>query len=134
MITTSRTADYVLNHVEGKVTIRELLEYAQRGVSTWATEPVLWDLTAATLAEDESDYITLRSVIGNIHEMAEQRKGRKTTFVAPDPCTYGMLRMALAIAECYESRFIASVWRDLETAVQWLRGPGSRHDIDTQGG
>ena len=121
MITTSRTADYVLNKVEGQVTIQELLEYAQRGVTTWRTDPVLWDLTDATLAQDATDYETARGVIGDIHEMVEQRKGTNTVFVAPDPCTYGMLRMAITIVECRESKFIAGVCHDLGTAEVWLK-------------
>lgn len=120
MITTERTPDYVVNRMKGPVTIRELLEYAQTNVELWLTEPVLWDLTYSTLAEDESDYKAVRETLRNIHELAELRKGRRTAFLAPDPLTYGMLRMAITIVECVESHFIASVFKNAEEADAWL--------------
>ena len=121
MITTSRTSDYVLNKVDGHVTIHELLEYAERNVDAWLSDPVLWDLTDATMAEDKSDYHAIQSVVANIHALAEKRKGKKTTFVAPDPLSYGMLRMALTIVECIESRLVASVHSDIGAAEAWLK-------------
>ncbi len=121
MITTRRETDYVLNRVEGSVTIRELLEYAQRNVDTWVSDPVLWDLSNSTMTEDASDYEAIRATVGNVHKMAEKRRGRKTAFVAPDPLAYGMLRMAIAIVEVHEARLVASVFRDMEAAIAWLK-------------
>jgi hypothetical protein len=122
MITTHREADYVRNEVPGQTTIRELLEYAQRNVDKWVSDPVLWDLTDAMISQDDSDYDTVRSVVANIHDLAEKRKGQKTTFVAPDPFTYGMLRMAITIVDCTESRLVASVFSDKPAAEAWLKG------------
>ena len=121
MITTIRKTDYVRNKVEGRTTIRELLEYAQRNVDTWLRDPVLWDLTNATMCEDQSDYRAIQAIVGNIHQLAEKRKGMKTTFVAPDPLSYGMLRMATTIVECVESRIVASVFADMASAHAWLK-------------
>ena len=121
MITTSRETDYVRNEVHGQVTIRELLEYAHRNVDAWLTDPVLWDLSHATMTEDDSDYAAVRGIVNNIHDLAEKRKGQRTTFVAPDPLTYGMLRMALTIVECIESRLVASIFADIGAAEAWLK-------------
>ena len=121
MITSTRETDYILNRVDGNVTIRELLEYAQCNVDTWLSEPVLWDLTNATLTEDKSDYAAIRGTVSNIHSLAEKRKGQKTAFVAPDPCTYGMLRMAITIVESCESHSIAAVFKDIESTHAWLK-------------
>lgn len=120
MITTIRDTDYVLNKVEGKVTIRELLEYAERNVDKWVADPVLWDLSNASMSEEKSDYNAIRGVVANIHNLAEKRKGRKTTFVTKEPYAYGMLRMALAIVDCIESRMVATVYSDFEEAKEWL--------------
>jgi hypothetical protein len=120
MITTSRETDYVLNKVDGQVTIKELLDYAQSNVDTWISDPVLWDLTNAAMKEDKSDFAAVQSMVSNISSMVEKRSGSKTTFVVPDPFTYGMLRMAITIVECNESRFIASVFNDIESAEAWL--------------
>ena len=128
MITTIREKDYVCNKVDGQVTIRELLEYAQSNVDTWISEPVLWDLTNASLKEDKSDYPAIRGIVGNIHELAQKREGRKTAFAAPDPCSYGTLRMAITIVEINESHFIASVFNNLEAAEKWLK----EADIDSE--
>jgi hypothetical protein len=68
MITTNRKSDYVLNTVEGAVTIRELLGYAQQNVDTWLSDPVLWDLTNATLKEDKSDYAAIRRIVSGTHQ------------------------------------------------------------------
>ena len=122
MITTHREIDYVRNVVRGRITVRELLEYAQRNVDMWISDPVLWDLTNATISEDDSDYDSVRGVVANIHDLAEKRKGQKTTFVAPDPFTYGMLRMAITIVDCTESRLVASVFSDKPAAEAWLKG------------
>ena len=121
MITTSRTADYVLNKVDGQVTIRELLEYVEQNVNLWLLDPVLWDLSGATMAEDKSDYLAIQGTVSNIHSLAEKRKGKKTAFVAPDPLTYGMLRMALTIVECIESRLVATVHSDFRAAEVWMK-------------
>ena len=93
MITTNRETDYVLNKVDGHVTIKELLEYAQCNVDKWLSDPVLWDLSNATMVEEKSDYKAIQSIVENIHTLAEKRKGRKTVFVAPEPLAYGMLTM-----------------------------------------
>ena len=95
------------NKVDGHVTIKELLEYAQCNVDIWLSDPVLWDLSNATLRDDSS--------------LVDKRKGGKTTFVAPDPLTYGMLRMAITTAECNESHFIASIYSDIKEAEAWLK-------------
>ena len=124
MITTSREADYVLNKVVGHVTIRELLEYAQCNVDVWLSDPVLWDLSDASMTEDNADYTAVKSVVSNIHYLVEKRKGRKTVFVAPDPLIYGMLRMAITIVESGESRFVAAVFADIGAAEVWLKGSG----------
>jgi hypothetical protein len=89
----------VRNEVRGDITIRELLEYAQRNVDVWLSDPVLWDLRHASVAQDDSDFPAIRGVVGNIHDLAEKREGRRTVFVAPDPATYGMLRMAITVVE-----------------------------------
>ena len=128
MITTIRETDYVRNKVDGQVTIRELLEYAQSNVETWISEPVLWNLTNAALKEDKSDYLAIRGIVGNIHDLAQKREGRKTVFAVPDPCSYGMLRMAITIVEINESHFIASVFNNLEAAEEWLK----EADIDSE--
>jgi len=121
MITTSRETDYVLNKVDGPVTIQELLGYAQCNVDTWLSDPVLWDLSNATMAEEKSDHEGVRAIVSNIHHLAEKRKGRKTTFVAPDLFIYGMLRMAITIVDCYECRLVASVFADIRAAEAWLK-------------
>ena len=121
MITTSHRKDYVLNKVDGSVTIRELLDYAQSHVDTWLSDPVLWDLSNGSLTEDSSDYAAVGAMVRNIHDMVEKRKGRRTAFVAPDPFTYGMLRMAITIVECYESRLVAAVFSEMEAAYAWLK-------------
>lgn len=41
--------------------------------------------------------------------------------MAPERVTYGMLRMATTIVEVVESRFIASVFFEIEEAEAWLR-------------
>jgi len=120
MITTQRETDYVRNEVNGSVTIRELLEYAQRNVGRWLSDSVLWDLRHARIAQDDSDYAAIRGVVANIHDLAEKRRGQKTVFVAPDPFTFGMLRMALTIVECVVSRPVASVFYDIRSAEAWL--------------
>jgi len=56
MITALRETDYVLNRVSGHVTIKDLLDYAQSNVDKWTLDPVLWDLSDATMREDKSDY------------------------------------------------------------------------------
>ena len=121
MITTLFEDGYVVNRVGGNITIRELLNYAQNNVASWVSEPVLWDLSNSTMTEDASDYAAIRAIVGNIHQLVEKRKGRKTAFVAPDPLTYGMLRMAITIVECYQSHSIASIFSDIETAYAWLK-------------
>ena len=121
MITTIYKAGYVLNKVDGHVTIQALLEYAQCNVDTGLQEPVLWDLTNGTLKEDKSDYQAIRNIVRNTHTLARKRKGRKTAFVALDQCTYGMLRMAIGIVEVNESRIIASVFSDMGEAKAWLK-------------
>ena len=121
MITTSRETDYVVNKVVGRVTIQELLEYAQQHVDVWLSDPVLWDLTEAKMAADESDYKAVNHILSNIHDLAESRRGKKTAFFAPDPLAYGMLRMAITIVECSEYRLVASVFTDLDLAISWLK-------------
>ncbi len=121
MKTTSHEKDYVLNKIDGTVTIRELLDYAQTNVDAWISDPVLWDLSNGSMLEDSSDYAAVRAIVGNIHDMVEKRKGRKTAFVASDPFTYGMLRMAITIVEGSESRPIASVFYEIEEAYAWLK-------------
>jgi hypothetical protein len=121
MITTSRTPDYVLNKVDGPVTIQELLAYAQKNVDAWLSDPVLWDLSNGNMTEDSSDYAAVQATVRNIHELAERRKGKKTAFLAPDPLSYGMLRMAITIVDCVESRLVASVFTDIEEAKAWLK-------------
>lgn len=121
MITTSRENDYVLNKVDGNVTLKELLDYAQCNVDTWLTDSVLWDLSNATMKEDKSDYNAAQAIVRNISTMVEKRNGRKTTFVTPEPFAYGMLRMAITIVECNESRLVASVYNDIEAAEAWLK-------------
>jgi hypothetical protein len=121
MITTIREPDYVRNKVDGSVTIRELLGYAQLNVDTWLADPVLWDLTNGTLAEDSSDYLAVRGVVSNIHDLAEKRRGRKTAFLAPDPLSYGMLRMAITIVDSIESRLVAQVFTEKSAAQAWLK-------------
>jgi len=121
MITTSRETDFVLNKVDGNVTIKELLEYAQCNVDTWLSDPVLWDLSNASLREDKSDYSVINATVGNIGSLVEKRKGCKTVFVAPDPFTYGMLRMAITIVEISESSSVAKVYTDIEKAKAWLK-------------
>jgi len=120
MITTHRENHYIRNEVRGTVTIRELLEYARHNVDAWISDPVLWDLTHAAVAEDDSDYDTIRAMIGKIHDLAEKRKGQRTTFVAPDPYTYGVLRTSLTIVKCVESRPVASIFSDIREAEAWL--------------
>ena len=109
------------NKVDGHVTIKELLEYAQCNVDIWLSDPVLWDLSNATLRDDKSDHAAVRSIVSNISSLVDKRKGGKTTFVAPDPLTYGMLRMAITTAECNESHFIASIYSDIKEAEAWLK-------------
>jgi hypothetical protein len=122
MITTHRDADYVRNEGQGDIAIRDLLEYAQRNVGVWLSGSVLWDLRGASIAQDHSDYAAIRRVVGNIHDLVEKRKGRKTVFVAPDPATYGMLRRAITIVERVESQLVASVFYDMRRAEAWLKG------------
>ena len=121
MITTSRKTDYVLNKVDGNVTLRELLEFAQCNVDTWLSEPVLWDLSNASLKEDKTDYVEIKNITNNIHNLANKRKGRKTAFVTLDPCSYGMLRMAIMLAETHVSWSVASVFYDIKSAEAWLK-------------
>ena len=121
MITTTREKCYVLNKVDGSVTIRELLDHAQCNVDTWVSDPVLWDLLNSSLIEDKSDFETIRAAVENIQKMVEKRYGRKTAFVASDPYSYGMLRMAIAIVECSVSHSVASVFSDIEAARAWLK-------------
>ena len=129
MITTSRETDYVHNKVNGRVTIKELLDYAQCNVDKWLSDPVLWDLSNATMVEDKSDYIAINSTVKNIHILAEKRKGRKTAFVAPEPLAYGMLRMAITIVECTEKRIVASVFADIEAAEAWMKEPNQSMNL-----
>ena len=103
------------------MTIKELLEYAQHNLDTWISDPVLWDLSNATMTEEKSDHAAVTSLVNNIHSMVEKRRGEKTIFVAPDPFTYGMLRMAISIVEWKESCFIASVFADIKEAKIWLK-------------
>ena len=121
MITTSREADYVINKIDGHVTIKELLDYAQFNVDIWLSYPVLWDLSNATMREEDTDYEAVRAIVGNISSLVEKRKGKKTTFVASDPFTYGMLRMAITIVESKEHCDVASVYSDIEEAKAWLK-------------
>lgn len=121
MITTSREPNYVLNKVEGNVTLQELLEFARCNIDTWLSEPVLWDLSDATLNEDKSDYQEVRNIVSRASNLAQMRKGSKTVFVAPDPSSYGMLRMAIAIVETSVSWPVAFVFYDLESAEAWLK-------------
>jgi hypothetical protein len=124
MITTTREKGYVMNKVVGNVTIMELVEYAQNNLEIWLTEPVLWDLSRAKMNDDKSDYVAVNNIVRDIHEMAEKRKGKRTVFCAPDPLSFGMLRMAITIVESFESRFIASVYNDINEAKSWLLKPG----------
>jgi hypothetical protein len=121
MIRTVRKPEYVINEVSGNVTLRELLEYAQQNVDEWISDSVLWDLSPSTMSEDSSDYPAVSSLVGNIHHLAEKRKGRKTVFLAPEPLAYGMLRMALMIVESIEARMVAAVFQTREEAEGWLR-------------
>jgi hypothetical protein len=121
MIATSRETDYVLNKIDGYVTIKELLDYARCNVDIWLSDPVLWDLSNATMLEDTSDHETVGAVVGNISSLVEKRKGEKTAFVAPDPYTYGMLRMAITIVEINEGCSVATVFADIEEARAWLK-------------
>jgi hypothetical protein len=121
MITTSHDTDYMLNKVEGNVTIRELLGFAQANVDTWLSRPVLWDLTDATLKEDKSDHDAIRGIVSKSHNLVNKRKGEKTVFVAPDSCSYGMLRMAIALVEIKVDWIVASVFYDIESAEAWLK-------------
>jgi hypothetical protein len=120
MIITSYDTNHVLNKVNGRVTIKELLDFAQSNVDKWVSDPVLWDLSNATMIEDKSDYLAIKSTVGNIHKLVEKRKGRKTAFVAPEPLAYGMLRMAITIVDCTEERLVASVFTDIKRAKAWL--------------
>ena len=121
MIATSRETDYVLNKIDGYVTIKELLDYARCNVDIWLSDPVLWDLSNATMLEDTSDHETVGAVVGNISSLVEKRKEEKTAFVAPDPYTYGMLRMAITIVEINEGCSVATVFADIEEARTWLK-------------
>jgi hypothetical protein len=121
MIATSRETDYVLNKIDGYVTIKELLDYARCNVDIWLSDPVLWDLSNATMLEDTSDHETVGAIVGNISSLVEKRKGEKTAFVAPDPYTYGMLRMAITIVEINEGCSVATVFADIEEARAWLK-------------
>lgn len=123
MITTSRENDYVLNKVVGNVTIKDLVEYAQKNMEIWLSDPVLWDLSEANMKEEESDYAAVQFIVRSIHDMAEKRKGRRTVFFTPDPFSFGMLRKEIAIVECCESRLVASVFNDIKTAKTWLMKP-----------
>ncbi len=122
MITTKKSTDHVIIEITGQVTIRELLEYAQTHVDEWFNQPVIWDLTEGRIDSSESDYPTVRAIVSNINELVEKRKGKGTVFVAPDPLSYGMLRMAIMIVEATEFHFIAFVCRSMEEAEEWLRG------------
>jgi hypothetical protein len=124
MITTTRENHYVLNKVVGKVTIKELVDYAQNNFNIWVSDPVLWDMSGGRISEEESDYSSVKNIVANIHTMAEMRKGKKTAFFAPDPFSYGMLRMALGIVECFESRMVASVFKEIDAAKEWVMESG----------
>ncbi|MHC4248604.1 MAG: hypothetical protein ACYS9X_05690 [Planctomycetota bacterium] len=122
MIVTSREEGYVLNKIEGDVTIRELLEYAQRNVDTWVSDPVLWDLSASSMNLDSSDFEAMRAAVESINGMVEKRRGKRTAFLASDPYSRGMLRMAIWIVECSASDSVASVFADIDEARAWLQG------------
>ncbi len=54
MITTIRETDYVLNKVDGSVSIKKILDYAQCNVGKWLSDPVLFDLSNATISPNRS--------------------------------------------------------------------------------
>jgi len=121
MITTVREFDFVRNEVEGQVTVKELLDYAQENVDGWLSDPVLWDLSHGSLADDPSDYEAVRATVSNAHDLTELRSNARTAFLAPDNSTYGMIKTAIAIVEKSQSQAVASVFRDSQTAIAWLR-------------
>jgi hypothetical protein len=123
MITTIRENEYVVNKVVGDITIGDLVECAQNNTEIWLSDPVLWDLSKARMKSDNSDYAAVSAVVSNIHEMAEKRKGKRTAFFAPEPFSFGMLRMAITIVEYSESRLVASVFKNIDAAMAWLLNP-----------
>jgi hypothetical protein len=121
MITTVREFDFVRNEVEGQVTVKELLDYAQENVDGWISDPVLWDLSHGSLADDPSDYEMVHATVVNAHDLAVLRRHARTAFLAPDNSTYGMLKTAITIVEKTQDYAVASVFRDSQTAIAWLR-------------
>ena len=133
MITTTRKKNYVLNKVDGDVTIRQLVDYAQRNVDTWVSEPVLWDLSDSDMIVDRTDFDAVGTSVGNIGEMVKKRRGKRTAFLAPDPYSCGMLRMAIWITESSVSHRVASVFTDVEAARAWLEGAEAPDGSDGAG-
>lgn len=96
----------------------DITEYIRLHIAEWTKRDVIWhvdamDLTTATACD-------VHLFVDRGAEITELRKGRKTAVVAKNDLHFGMMRMLAILAE---GRFeiALSVFRNVESAVQWLK-------------
>lgn len=118
-ISTIEEAGIVMNRVEGKTTLMELLNYIIMNVEKCAGKPALWDMTLADFsAESSTDWKSLaRDLVGP----ARKRAGERTALVAVRDLEYGSLRMFESMAENAGLATQFRTFRDIEQAWSWLQ-------------
>lgn len=88
------------------------------------TKYVLWDVSQADLENISAEDV---QQIGSVpRKSLEPRKGGKTAIVAPDDLAFGLSRMYQNTSLSEPLPFETQVFRDLETARNWLAGKSSQ--------
>jgi len=98
--------------------LANILEYIKLHIAEWVKRDVIWHVDTMDLTTATSYDVQL--FVDRGAELSELRKGRKTAIVAKNDLHFGMMRMLAILAQ---GRFevTLSVFRNVESAVQWLK-------------
>lgn len=104
--------------LSGETTPKELLDT----LHTFYQQPtryMLWDIRKAVLNQVNKD--DLKNIILATKRFAESRVGGKTALVAETDLQFGLARMYSTFAELENHPIGISVFRDPQTAIDWIK-------------
>ena len=117
-ITTIQEGPIVINRLNEKVSIEELMAEILEHVNDWLEKPVIWVLEELDLGAITKDQ--LRIFAKDLARKSLAKKGKKTAIVTTNDLQFGLMRMFDSFANIDNFHITFSVLRDMEEAKKWL--------------
>lgn len=111
----------VINCIQGKLNIDELIYFIKNNICSWVGKHVIWDLNLTDLSSIKTE--DWKTIIDKCYKLAEERHGEKTALISSSDFSFGMIRMLEVIAEMTEFPIHMQSFRTIENAKGWFYEP-----------